>query len=124
MPVRKTAAMSDVAEAENIGGISFIGKNFGDVPPKDLRDLVSDLQKQIGSGVVAVTSSFEGKASLIVAVSDDLTGRINAVDLVKSSADILGARGAGGKPNFAQTGGTNGDKVEEALAKVKSSIAA
>jgi alanyl-tRNA synthetase len=125
---RKDAAMGGTgcgaAAKENINGIAFIGKNFGDVPPKDLRGLVGDLQKQIGSGVVAATSSFEGKGSLIVAVSDDLTNRVSAVNLVQAAAEILGAKGGGGKPNFAQTGGTNGDKVEEAIAEVRLAIAA
>jgi alanyl-tRNA synthetase len=125
---RKDAAMGgsndSVSTQENINGIAFIGKNFGDVSPKDLRDLVGDLQKKIGSGVVAGTSSFEGKGSLIVAVTDDLTSRVNAVNLVQASAEILGAKGGGGKPNFAQTGGTNGDRVEEAIEKIRQAMAA
>jgi alanyl-tRNA synthetase len=125
---RKDAAMGGpgggAVEAENINGINFIGKNFGDVPPKDLRGLVGDLQKQIGSGVVAATSSFEGKGSIIVAVSDDLTAKVNAVNLVQAVAETLGAKGGGGKPNFAQTGGTNGDRVDEAISQIKQALAA
>lgn len=124
---KKAAAMGgaggQATEKEDINGIGFIGKNFGDVSPKDLRDLIGDLQQQIGSGVVAVTSSFDGKASLIIAVTDDLTARISAVDLAKSCWEILGAKGGGGKPNFAQTGGTNGDKVVEAIALVRQTLA-
>jgi alanyl-tRNA synthetase len=125
---RKNAAMggsgnSDIAQ-EEINGIAVIGKNFGDVPPKDLRELAGNLQKKIGSGVVAVGSSFEGKGSIIVAVSDDLTNKVNAVTLVQISAEILGAKGGGGKPNFAQTGGTNGDKVEDAIALIRNGLAA
>jgi alanyl-tRNA synthetase len=123
---KKAAAMggagNQTTEKEDINGISFIGKNFGDVSPKDLRDLIGELQQQIGSGVVAVTSSFEGKASLIIAVTDDLTAKISAVDLAKSCWEILGAKGGGGKPNFAQTGGTNGDKVADAIAKVRQTL--
>jgi len=121
--LRQKAAMSGTVEKEEINGIAFIGKNFGDVSPKDLRDLVGNLQQQIGSGVVAATSSFEGKGSLIIAVSDDLTTKVNAVELVRACTDILGAKGGGGKPNFAQTGGTNGDKVEEAIAKIRKELA-
>lgn len=126
---RKAAAMGGgssggVTEKEEIGGVAFIGKSFADMPPKDLRDLAGDLQKQIGSGVVAVTSSFEGKGSIIITVSDDLTSKISAVDLVKISAEILGAKGGGGKPNFAQTGGPNGDKTTEAIEAIKKALAA
>jgi alanyl-tRNA synthetase len=121
--LRKESAMSGDVQTEDINGIKFIGKNFGDVPPKDLRGFVGDLQKKIDSGVVAATSSFDGKGSLIIAVSDDLTKNISAVDLVRCATDILGAKGGGGKPNFAQTGGTNGDKVEEAIKNVRDALA-
>jgi len=125
---KKDAAMggsnNSSIEKEDVNGVTFIGKNFDGVSPKDLRDMIGDLQKQVDSGVVAVTSSFEGKGSLIIAVSDDLTDRINAVELVRSATDILGAKGGGGKPNFAQTGGTNGNKVEEAIAKVREALSA
>lgn len=124
---RKTAAMGGVsggaAEQEEINGIAFIGKSFIDMPPKDLRDIASDLQKQISSGVVVVASSFEGKGSIIITISDDLTTKISAVELVKISAEILGAKGGGGKPNFAQTGGPNGDKVGEAIEAIKKALA-
>lgn len=124
---RKDAAMgsdgSDI-EKEEIGGVTFIGKNFGDIPPKDLRNIATDLQQKIGSGVVAVGSSFGGKGSLIIAVTDDLVSKISAVDLVRSSVEILGAKGGGGKPNFAQTGGTNADKVDDAISKVREAMAA
>lgn len=122
---RKDAAMGggdSGSASEIINGISFIGKNFGDVPPKDLRAIVGDLQKQLGSGVIAVASSFEGKGSIIIAVTEDLTGKISAVDLVKNAAEELGAKGGGGKPNFAQTGGPNGQNVEAAIDKVRKAL--
>jgi len=97
--------------------------NAGEVPTKDLRDIASDLQKQIGSGVVAVVAKSEGKGALIITVTDDLIQKISAVELVKSAAEILGARGGGGKPNFAQTGGPNGDKLDEVVAKIRQIIA-
>ena len=89
---------------------------------KDLRGIASQLQQKIGSGVVAVTSSFEGKGSLIITVSNDLTDKISAVDLVQSAAQTLGAKGGGGKPNFAQTGGPEGNQAETALEKVKTHL--
>lgn len=111
-------------EKEEINGITFIGKSFSDLPPKDLRDIVTELQKQVGSGIVVAASSFEGKGSIIITVSDDLTTKISAVNLVKISAEILGAKGGGGKPNFAQTGGPNGDKVADAIESVRKALAA
>jgi alanyl-tRNA synthetase len=122
--IKQNAVMDDDIRSEDIKGIAFFGKNFGDISPKDLRTIITDLQKKIGESVIAVTSSAGGKASIIIAVSDKLTAKIDAVDLVKQVADILGAKGGGGKPNFAQTGGTNGDKVQEALDKIKAIIAA
>lgn len=122
---RKSAAIGGggITEVENINGISFIGKDFTDIPPKDLRDLALELQKQVTSGVVVVTSSFEGKGSAIVSVTDDLTSKISAIDLVKISAEILGAKGGGGKPNFAQTGGPNGDKTANVITAAREAIA-
>jgi alanyl-tRNA synthetase len=122
--IKQNAVMDDDIRSEDIKGIAFFGKNFGDISPKDLRTIITDLQKKIGESVIVVTSSAGGKASIIIAVSDKLTAKIDAVDLVKQVADILGAKGGGGKPNFAQTGGTNGDKVQEALDKIKAIIAA
>jgi alanyl-tRNA synthetase len=123
---RKAAAMGggDGASIEEISGVKFIGQHFADLPPKDLRGVAGDLMKKVGSGVIAVTSSFDGKGSLIVAVSDDVTDKYDAVTLVRAGADVLGAKGAGGKPNFAQTGGPNGAAAKDALDKVKSQLAA
>lgn len=124
---RKAAAMGGGSgggvQKEDINGVAFMAKSFADMPPKDLRDLAGDLQKQIGSGVVAVASSFEGKGSIIITVSDDLTAKVSAVDLVKISAEILGAKGGGGKPNFAQTGGPNGDKTADAIEAIRKALA-
>lgn len=124
---KKAAALggsSNTAKIEEIGGIHYLGQFFPDVPAKDLRGIAGDLLKQVKSGVVAVSSSAEGKAALIVAVTDDITDKYNAVELVKTGAEPLGAKGAGGKPNFAQTGGPNGDKAEMALEKVRAMLAA
>jgi len=122
---RKNAAMSGgvKTQKEDIGGIALSVKSFTDMPPKELRDVASELQKQIGSGVVVVASSFEGKGSIIITVSDDLTSQVSAVELVKISSEILGAKGGGGKPNFAQTGGPNGNKVNDAIDAIRKALA-
>lgn len=123
---KKAAAMGggEAIKAEEINGIPFIGKHFEGVAAKDLRGIVGDLQKSVPSGVVAVTSSEGGKASLIIAVSDDLTGKVNAVTLVQAAAETLGAKGGGGKPNFAQTGGSDASGAAKALEIVKEKLSA
>jgi alanyl-tRNA synthetase len=121
---KKAAALGNGAatKIEKIGNIEYLGHYFSDVPAKDLRGIAGDLLAQIASGVVAASSSYEGKAALIIAVTDDQTVHYNAVELVKSASELLGAKGAGGKPGFAQTGGSHGDKAEEAIAKIKAAL--
>ena len=81
--------------------------------PKDLRGLVDDGKKQVGSGIVAIVGVTEdGKAGLAVGVTEDLASRINAVDLVKAGAEALGGKGGGGRPDMAQAGGPDGSKAE------------
>jgi alanyl-tRNA synthetase len=84
--------------------------------PKDLRGLIDDGKKQVGSGVVAVVGVTEdGKAGLAVGVTDDLVERISAVDLVRAGAEALGGKGGGGRPDMAQAGGPDGSKAQAAL---------
>ena len=91
------------------------------VAPKDLRGLVDDAKKQLGSGVVAVIGvSDEGKAGLVVGVTADLTGTYDAVELARIGAEALGGKGGGGRPDLAQAGGPDGahaDKALEAIAR-------
>ena len=75
------------------------------VAPKDLKSLADDAKTKIGSGVVAFVAGADGKASLVVGVTDDLTARISAVDLVRLGAEALGGKGGGGRPDMAQAGG-------------------
>jgi alanyl-tRNA synthetase len=93
--------------------------------PKDLRGLVDDGKKQVGSGVVAIVGVTEdGKAGLAVGVTDDLVKRISAVDLVKAGAEALGGKGGGGRPDMAQAGGPDGTKAEAALAAIEARLGA
>jgi alanyl-tRNA synthetase len=92
--------------------------------PKDLRGLVDDGKKQVGSGVVAIVGITEdGKAGLAVGVTDDLTKRISAVDLVRAGAEALGGKGGGGRPDMAQAGGPDGSRADAALAAIEARIA-
>ena len=110
--------------AKDIGGTAFIGKSLTDVPAKDLKGLADDLKDQVGSGVVALVSVNEGKASLVVGVTEDLTGSLDAVGLVRAGSAALGGKGGGGRPDMAQAGGPDGDKAGEALAAIEQAISA
>ena len=96
---------------------------MGDMPARELKGLAEAIGKQLGSGVVALVSSAEGKASIVVGVSADLTGRINAVELVRAASAAVGGKGGGGRPDMAQAGGPDGARAEEALAAVRGALA-
>jgi alanyl-tRNA synthetase len=74
--------------------------------------------QRIGSGVVVLASDKDDKASIVVGVSNDLTAKYNAVDLVRTAAQIVGGNGGGGRPDMAQAGGNDTAKINEALAKI------
>ena len=76
-------------------------------------------RRKIGSGVVAFVAAADGKASLVVGVTDDLTARISAVDLVRLGAEALGGKGGGGRPDMAQAGGPDAGKAQAALAAIE-----
>jgi alanyl-tRNA synthetase len=110
--------------AEDIGGIKFAGRALQDVPAKDLRSMADDLKGQLGSGVVAVVTSTDGKGSLVVGVTDDLKDKLSAVDLVRAGAAAMGGKGGGGRPDMAQAGGPDGSKANDALKAIAAAIAA
>src|SRR4029077_15708474 len=81
-----------------------------------LRSLADEGKRQVGSGVVVIVATAEdGKAGIVVGVTDDLIKRFNAVDLVKKGAEALGGKGGGGRPDMAQAGGPDGSKAGEAI---------
>ncbi len=112
-----------VAEPEEVGGIKFLGQSFDGLDPKDLRGLANDARGKLGSGVAAIVTVNDGKASILVAISDDLIGTFSAVDLVKAGVAALGGQGGGGKPDMAQGGGPDGSSASAALDAVKAAIA-
>ncbi len=106
-------------------GVPAILKVLRDVPAKDLKSLVDEGKKTIGSGVVAFVAIGEGdRASLVVGVTPDLTELNNAVDLVRTGAEALGGRGGGGRPDLAQAGGPDGSKAEAALEAIAAAVRA
>jgi alanyl-tRNA synthetase len=107
----------------DVKGVKFIGKVLDGVEAKDLRGLVDQAKKKLGSGVAAFISVADGKASLAVGVTDDLKDRLSAVDLVRSGAKAIGGAGGGGRPDMAQAGGPDGAKAGEAIEAIRTSIA-
>jgi alanyl-tRNA synthetase len=91
----------------------------------DLKGLADEAKAKVGSGVSAiVNTTAEGKASLVVGVTDDLVSRFNAVALVKAGAEAVGGKGGGGRPDLAQAGGPDGGRAAQALAAIEAAISA
>ena len=107
---------------EDICGIAFAGRNLGDVPGRELKGLAEAIGKQIGSGVVALVSTAEGRASIVVTLSGDLADRLDAVELVRAAAAALGGKGGGGRRDMAQAGGPDISRVDEAFAAIRTLI--
>jgi alanyl-tRNA synthetase len=119
---RQVATGGSAAAVEQVNGIALSARDMGETPARDLKGLAEAIGKQMGSGVVALVSSADGKASIVVGVSQDLTGRVNAVDLVRKAAVAVGGKGGGGRPEMAQAGGPEGGKTAEALAAVRAAL--
>jgi alanyl-tRNA synthetase len=108
-----------------IGDVKLMARAVEGIDIKDLKSLADEGKKQLGSGVVALVGvTGEGKAGIVVGVTNDLTSRFNAVDLVKAAAAALGGKGGGGRPDMAQAGGPDGAKAEAALAAVAAALGA
>ena len=110
------------ADVQDIGGIRFSGRRLDGIPAKELRGMADEAKRSLGSGVVAIASVTDGKAAIVVGVSDDLTGRCNAVDLVRVAATVVGGKGGGGRPDMAQAGGPEGAKADAAIAAIAQSL--
>jgi len=111
-------------DAKSIGGISTVLRVVEGVSAKDLKSLADDAKTKLGSGVVAFVALADGKASLVVGVTEDLKDRFSAVDLVRLGAEALGGKGGGGRPDMAQAGGPDGTRAAEALAAIERRLGA
>ena len=109
-------------ESLDIGGFAFLPQRLDGTPPRELRPMVDGLKKKLGSGVCAIVTVNDGKAALVVGVSDDLTARISAVNLVRAGAAILGGSGGGGRADMAQAGGPDGEKADAALKAIETAL--
>jgi len=110
------------AAPEEIGGTKLIARVLDGVDGKGLRGVAEDFRKQVGSGVVALIGTTDGKAAVTVAVTSDVTDRINAADLARAAVLAMGGQGAGGKPDFAQGGAPDGSKAEAGLQAVRDAL--
>ena len=93
-----------------------------DLPPKELRSIVDQGKKEIKSGIIMACCTYEGKIGVAVGITEKLVDKFDAVKLVKEAAEILGGKGGGGRKDFAQAGGVNKDKIEEAFKNLSEKI--
>ncbi|MDQ0393979.1 alanine--tRNA ligase [Labrys monachus] len=112
------------SEIRMVGDARLLAKAVTGIDLRDLKALADEGKKQIGSGVVAIVATSEdGRAGLVVGVTADLTGRFNAVDLVRKGSEALGGKGGGGRPDLAQAGGPDGSRAKEALDAIAAHLA-
>ncbi|MEA3058963.1 MAG: alanyl-tRNA synthetase, partial [Sphingomonadales bacterium] len=116
------AAKSDAAVPDDVNGHQYLGQVVEGLDPKGLRAAVDEMKKRLGSGIAALVAVNDGRASVAVGVTDDLTGQVSAVELVKAAVAALGGAGGGGRPDMAQGGGPEGARAKEALQAVKDAL--
>lgn len=114
---------SSGSESRDVNGVTFAARLLDDVPARELKSVVDDIKTQIGSGVVAVVSNTDGKASLVVGVTADLTDTFDAVALVRAGSEAVGGKGGGGRPDMAQAGGPDGAQGQAALNAIEGMLA-
>ncbi|HEY8015529.1 MAG TPA: alanine--tRNA ligase [Dongiaceae bacterium] len=109
---------------KDVAGVKLAARLLDDVPAKELKGMADALKQQIGSGIVALVARSEERASLVVAVTADLTGRFNAVDLARLGSESLGGKGGGGRPDMAQSGGPDASRAQAALTAIEQAVRA
>jgi alanyl-tRNA synthetase len=112
----------NVIKDKKIGSFTLRHQVLTDFPSKELRSIVDQSKKDIKEGIVVGFSTFEGKVGVAVGVTNKLTKQYDAVMLVKIASEVLGGKGGGGRKDFAQAGGTNKDKIEEAFKTLSKKI--
>jgi alanyl-tRNA synthetase len=126
---KKALALAGPAEGagdgpEEIAGTRFVGRVVSGVSPRDLKPMADDVKQSVGSGVIVFAAASEdGKGSVVVAVTEDLTAKFNAVDLVRAASEALGGKGGGGRPDMAQAGGPDGANAGAAIDAVRAVLA-
>jgi alanyl-tRNA synthetase len=118
-----TTAAGEPSDVRQVNGVKLLARAVSGIELKDLRSLADEGKRQVGSGIVAIVATAEdGKAGIVVGVTDDLTKRFNAVDLVRRGAEVLGGKGGGGRPDMAQAGGPDGSKAQAALEAIEAAL--
>jgi len=111
------------SDVRQVNGVKLLARAVFGIELRDLRSLADEGKRQVGSGIVAIVATAEdGKAGIVVGVTDDLTKRFNAVDLVRKGAEVLGGKGGGGRPDMAQAGGPDGSKAQAALEAIEAAL--
>ncbi|RYH03533.1 alanine--tRNA ligase [Salipiger sp. IMCC34102] len=124
--LRRDAAMggggSAAPDGEDVGGVSFLGRVMDGVSGKDLPALIDQFKDRLGSGVVLLIADAGGKAAVACGVTQDLTDRVSAVDVLRAAVAELGGKGGGGRPDMAQGGGASTENADAALAAARTVI--
>ncbi len=116
--------LADAAgSAREVAGVKLLTERLDGISPQELRELADSLRQKLGSGVVVLGRAEAGKASLLVAVTEDLKHRLPAGELVRELGKIIGG-GGGGRPDLAEAGGKNPERLDEALAAAADRVAA
>ncbi len=106
-------------EAVSINGVPLLAQVLTGVSGKDLRGLIDEHKARLGSGAILLIADTGDKAAVAAGVTEDLTGRISAVDMVKAAAEALGGKGGGGRADMAQAGGPSAENADAAIMAVK-----
>jgi alanyl-tRNA synthetase len=120
--LRGGGSSDPLASAREVGGVKVIAARVSDASPKELRTMVDELKQRLGSGVVLLAAVQDDKVALALGVTRDLTGRFQAGNLIKEISAVVGGSG-GGRPDFAQAGGSDVAATEQALARLLELVA-
>ncbi len=112
----------NIIKDEKINGVNVRMQKIDGLPPKELRRLIDNGKKEIGEGIVIIFASKDDKVGLAVGITDKLKSKYDAVKFVKNGSEIIGGKGGGGRPDFAQAGGVNKDKIEDAYNSLKALV--
>ena len=112
----------NIIKDEEVKGVKIRFQNVNGLPPKELRKLVDDGKRELGEGIVIVFATKDSKVGVAVGITNQLTDKFDAVEFVKLSSEIIGGQGGGGRKDFAQAGGQDQSKIENAFEKIKSLI--